>query len=489
MAQRNIDVVLRIRAENADKLDKVIENIKTLSGPNQSAFGLQKISSDLVKVTDVATNAASALAKFYKSFGEPNSQQIISFFDKLTGAQNSLKASSEGYIVSSERMLATMRRGGEEYARTKREVDALATSFKNLKEHTNSPVSNSGLSFPKLTDTKWSSDLAALRARAAATAPSAGFAGSSYAGGSLDTAALSSLTDKTKEHTAAATANAAAVKASSESMQSAVLNANLLGFGIQTVVNQIKALTLETVQYAARTETQVVVTDRLSKVNGLNSVAVRQQVQNIKDLNITTQAAHETVQRMIFAQLDLSKATDLARLAQNAAVIANVDSSTALEGIINGIVTRQPRVLRTYGILVNFQQEFTKAARTLGHELSSTEKIQIALDLVLSKGPLIDGTYEAAMDTAGKRVTSLVRIFNELKNAVGSDFLGGFGLAVDTLSTFGELAAKHHTTVSLLATAIFAVGTAWASWRIGKVVISELQLLYYRQPDSDRHCC
>lgn len=66
---------------------------------------------------------------------------------------------------------------------------------------------------------------------------------------------------------------------------------------------------------------------------------------------------------MIQAELDLSRASDLARLAQNAAVNAQINSSEALGRIIHGMTTFNPLVLRNMGIMVNYDQVFDDHAK------------------------------------------------------------------------------------------------------------------------------
>jgi hypothetical protein len=222
----------------------------------------------------------------------------------------------------------------------------------------------------------------------------------------------------------------------------------------------IKSVTVDSALYAARTQTLSVVTDHLAKVNGLHSQAVQQQAKAVQQLGITAQESYNVINRMIFAQLDLSKATDLARLSQEAAVIAGVNSSEALNGIIHGIVTRQPEVLRTYGIVVNFEQEYARAARKLGRDLTDTEKVQVAMNRVLEEGQKITGAYEAAMGTAGKQITSLTRYVQEAKDAIGREFEGEVRAVVGTLTDAAKHVKDHADVYSNLAIAIAGATTA-----------------------------
>jgi hypothetical protein len=228
-----------------------------------------------------------------------------------------------------------------------------------------------------------------------------------------------------------------------ESIGGAVLKANLLTEAIMKAAGAVKEYTVGAAEYAARTQTLGVVMDQLAKVNNLGTGAVRAQAEEVKRLGITTQEAMGTVNKMIFAQLDLKKSTDLARLAQNAAVIAGVNSSEALAGIIHGITTRQTEVLRTYGIIVDFERAYQQAARERGRELATVEKQEIALQEVLKQGTKISGAYEAAMLTAGKQLTSLSRYADEAKNAIGEGLAPALSSAVMHMTQLSKFAAEN----------------------------------------------
>lgn len=239
---------------------------------------------------------------------------------------------------------------------------------------------------------------------------------------------------------------------------------------LQQIVSATKEATVEAALYASRTEQLGVVQDNLARVNGLNVSAVRKQSEAIKTLGITTQEARSTINQMIFAQLDLSKATDLARLAQDAAKVAGVSSSEALGGIVNGITSLQVEVLRTYGIQVQFEQALTRGAVALGktrETLTDYERSNIALNEVLSRAPRIFGTYEASLGTTAGKMQSLKRLFDEAKNAIGIEFQGALGRTIDILSTSAKFVTENASAFAELAKQITAVGIALAGAKLG----------------------
>jgi phage-related protein len=196
----------------------------------------------------------------------------------------------------------------------------------------------------------------------------------------------------------------------------------------------------DSVGSAARVEEMAAVLKTLEANQGLAIGTTDRMVDSIKDLGITTQSAQWVTAQFTRWQLDSADATKLARLAQDAAVISMQDSSDALKGLMHGITTMNTRVLRTYGITlastVSAQDEYAESLGKTRAELNETEKIQAVLNAVLGQGTQIQGAYEAAMDTAGKKARSMKRHVVELMNAVGEPFLNAFGNVVDIFTDF-----------------------------------------------------
>ncbi|NLT24654.1 MAG: hypothetical protein GXX82_16550 [Syntrophorhabdus sp.] len=185
----------------------------------------------------------------------------------------------------------------------------------------------------------------------------------------------------------------------------------------------------DAIMLTSRVETLSAVLGVMGRNVQLSKAEVAAYVGQVKAMGITTEASQQSIIRMVQAQLDLSKAGQLARVAQDAAVIGNVNSSQALEQMIHAIVTLQPEVLRTIGITVNFEQEYKKAADTVGKsadQLTQAEKQQIAMNAVLEQGTKIQGAYEAAMGTAGKQLKSMERYTEELRLKLGEIGSGAF---------------------------------------------------------------
>jgi len=193
------------------------------------------------------------------------------------------------------------------------------------------------------------------------------------------------------------------------------------GFAAWEVSSHIKDATLA----AARYETLGVV----MAVVGNNAGYTRQQMdQNTKSLQANGIAMVESrtvLTRMAQAHLDLSKSSELARVAQDAAVIGNINSSEAFERMVTGIKSGEVEILRTIGINVNFEQSYRTLEQQLGKHkgtLTETEKTQARMNETMRGGVGIAGAYEASMSTAGKQILSMQRYIDDLEVKAGEAF-------------------------------------------------------------------
>ena len=185
---------------------------------------------------------------------------------------------------------------------------------------------------------------------------------------------------------------------------------------------------------AARVDTLGAVTQLMGRTAGLSAVEIHELEKGIQSMGITTQASRQSLAQMVRAEIDLSKATDLARLAQDAAVISGDNSSQAFEKLTLIIGTGNTLMARRMGLLVDFEGAYKTLAATLGKsadELTQVEKVQARTNEVMAQGATIAGAYSAAMETTGKKLSSFARHTEELKLAFGSQLEEGLGMFVD----------------------------------------------------------
>lgn len=157
----------------------------------------------------------------------------------------------------------------------------------------------------------------------------------------------------------------------------------------------------------------------------------------LEKTGISAIQSRNNIIKMISANIDLSKATDLARLAQDAAAVAGTSSSEAFARLVKGIQSAEKETLETLGLNVNFQQSYEKLAATLGktaNELTTVEKTQAATNAALEAGRNIAGSYEASLDNAGKQLQSASRHLENFQVKLGAAFQPAFAEGVETYS-------------------------------------------------------
>lgn len=188
---------------------------------------------------------------------------------------------------------------------------------------------------------------------------------------------------------------------------------------------------------AARHETLGVVMNKIGQNAGYNSAQMAAFDKALQSAGISMIESRQTLSQMAQAQLDLTKSSELARVAQDAAVIGNINSSEAFQRLVYGIQSAQVEMLRTIGINVNFENSYAKAAAAMGRTAKSfteAEKAEIRMNAALEAGGKIAGTYEAAMTTAGKQITSFSRYLEDFKVKMGQAFNPATAGMVDSLT-------------------------------------------------------
>ena len=231
-------------------------------------------------------------------------------------------------------------------------------------------------------------------------------------------------------------ANQAGAALGAMSMKSMAL-AVALGTALYNAVTKVTGALVDMakggVMAAARVQELDVVLQVLGQRSGITKTAIDEQVQSIVDYGIQTDVAMDLVSQFLRYEMDFTKATELARVAQDTAIITMADSSDELQRLMRGIQMGSTEALRFAGIQVKTDEAMKAYADTVGkttEALTSNERQQALLNAVLKEGGRNAGLYEAAQQTAGKQLRSFTRDMYELTRVMGTPFLTAFSTIV-----------------------------------------------------------
>ena len=229
---------------------------------------------------------------------------------------------------------------------------------------------------------------------------------------------------------------------------------NLLADAIKSALTWAKDFTVGSVMMAAENAKAEASLKALANAHGVGAAAAARQVAAIEEIGFEyTEAAH-AVQRLIVADLELSKAQGLAKLAKDAAAVQNITAGEALESIVMAIESGASRGLRTLGLFVDFQKKAQIAQLQLGRALTEIEEKQLRYNAVIREGAKIQGAHAAASQTVEGQLGALRREFNNLREDIGAKFQDDFKALIgnlrglvgwlrentDLLKKFGEVA-------------------------------------------------
>lgn len=187
----------------------------------------------------------------------------------------------------------------------------------------------------------------------------------------------------------------------------------------------------------ARFETMGVVLRVAGNNAGYTSTQMAGLEKDLQKTGITMIKSREALTSLATANIDLSKASRLARAAQDLAVVGNTNSSEAFGRLVAGIKSGEVEVLRTLGLNVNFENSYKKLASQLGttsEKLTEQQKLQARTNVTLQAATMYNGIYEESLGTAGKKLQSLARYVEDAKVKIGETFNAALTVGVDKLT-------------------------------------------------------
>jgi hypothetical protein len=216
------------------------------------------------------------------------------------------------------------------------------------------------------------------------------------------------------------------------------LRGAVLGIGIAAGAATATMIAFGTQAFmaAARVDELDVSMNAVGKATGLGYQAIRDAAIATKDMGIEMEIAQQSAIKFAQNNLKLSYASELARAAQDLAVVSGKNSTETFNMLTHAVITGRSEVLKSVGIQKSAGQMYETFARSIGksaNALTYQEKQTAVATGALKEAAKVAGVYEAAMDSPGKVLRSFKRITNEIHVAIGGLLLKGLGPMIKAL--------------------------------------------------------
>jgi hypothetical protein len=199
-----------------------------------------------------------------------------------------------------------------------------------------------------------------------------------------------------------------------------------LGFEAANLGSKLLEITKGTLLVAARNEELALVIQNVGSMMGYTSEQVTAYDKSVQDMGIQIDKSRELLLLFAQAELDWAHAADLARVAQDLAVVGMKNSSDAARDLTYAISSQNTRILRQYGITANmteimrrYEERQIGAAGAVTDHSQKIDKLVESLQLDRDKLKLLQTEYAKltsarvqdtkAIFTKDQAITRLVR--------------------------------------------------------------------------------
>jgi len=240
------------------------------------------------------------------------------------------------------------------------------------------------------------------------------------------------------------------------------LRGAMVGIGVASAAATTAVIAMGTKAFmaAARVDELDYAMNAVGKSTGLGYQVIKDTAMAIKDKGIEMEIASKSALKYAQNQLKMSYAVDLARVAQDLAVIGGMNSTETYNMLTHAVITGRSEVLKSVGIQKSAGQMYESFAKSIGksaNALTYQEKQQAVATGAIAEGAKVAGTYEAAMQSPGKVLRSFARITNDIQVSLGNMLLKGIGPIVFHLYEFYKSVSKAIENSVVFRTAIEAV--------------------------------
>ena len=136
------------------------------------------------------------------------------------------------------------------------------------------------------------------------------------------------------------------------------LNSAMVGLGVAsaTVGAAIIAFGIKSFNAASRVDELNYAIDAIGKSTGLGGQALADEALEVKNMGIEMEIAQKSVLKFAQNNLELGKASDIARIAQDLAIISGENSTDTFNKLTHAVITGRSEVLKSVGIQENAGQ-------------------------------------------------------------------------------------------------------------------------------------
>ena len=214
---------------------------------------------------------------------------------------------------------------------------------------------------------------------------------------------------------------------------------------VKNAIGAVKGFAKSAMDTAARVEELDIAMKAIGESTGVGYKAINEASKAIRANGIEMAAAQQIAIEFAQNQLDLASASQVARVAQDLAVIGGKNSTATTQLLTRAIITGNSMLLKSAGISKTASEGYAEYAESIGkgaRQLNALERQQAITNLIIDEGSKVAGTYEASMNAAGKVLRSFPRIFNDIKVEVGGVLTQAFGPMIkstyDLVSSFSK---------------------------------------------------
>jgi hypothetical protein len=189
---------------------------------------------------------------------------------------------------------------------------------------------------------------------------------------------------------------------------------------------------------AAQVEVLTTVLHVVAQNAGYTADQIDEVDKSVQKLGVTAAASKQALTSFLQARLPLAYAKDLARAAQDLAVISGMNSSDTFKRLIVNIQQLDALGLRWMGIVVDrvaAEDKFRQKQEDTTKALNKRQQQEALMQEVLEKAAMLEGAYANAMGDVAKQLTSLDRLTETYRAALGDSLLPAYSNIVRVIST------------------------------------------------------